>query len=216
MIEHPAPQGTTEWREARYGRPTASRFGRIVTPGGKPSKSQAPYAAELTAEWALGEGVDDSLADNPWVARGKALEADARRYAAMVTGTKIRDCGLIYRDDGRTEAASPDGLADDVTPVELKCPMPKTHLLWLAQGLLPRAHVMQVQGQIWVCGAASAVFVSYCPGLPALVLEIDPDPRLQEAIGTEVPRVVAMVREFKARLRDLGVQPAADWFGGAE
>ena len=43
MIIHPAEQGSAAWTEARLGIPTASQFSRIITPGGKLSKSRDGY-----------------------------------------------------------------------------------------------------------------------------------------------------------------------------
>ena len=216
MIEHPAKQGTTEWLEARYGIPTASEFKRIVTPTGKASTAWEGYAHELCAEWALGEGHDESLTPmSHWVARGNTLEADARRFIAVVLGVAVRDCGLIFRDQDRKVAASPDGIGEDgneIIPVELKCPMPKTHLGWLAGEEVPKQHRMQVQGQIWVCQTDIAVFASYCPNLPALVVEVEPIPAIQAALDAAIPDFLTKLDNMKDTLRSKGVQPAADWF----
>ena len=58
MIILDCEQGSRAWEEARLGIPTASCFARIVTPGGKLSKSSATGTATSSwLEWVFGEGV---------------------------------------------------------------------------------------------------------------------------------------------------------------
>ena len=206
MIILDCEQGSEEWIAARLGIPTASEFSRIVTPGGKPSSSQRKYIAELCAEWALGEPASEFMGTE-WTERGKTLEDEARRFFAFERDCDYRQVGLVYADGHGDVAASPDGLVPGRGPLELKCPMPKTHLLWLADDGLPREHVMQTQGQLWVCGADVGDFMSYCPGLPPLILEVRADPRIQDALSEHVPAFISELTARKQRLIELGVEP---------
>ena len=209
MIILDCEQGSAEWIAARLGIPTASQFSRIVTPTGMASASQRPYIAELCAEWALAEPAGE-WQGNEWAERGKMLEPDARRYYAFERGIDYREIGLAYRDETRKVAASPDGISEDGRPLELKCPMPKTHLLWLSDGELPREHAMQVQGQMWVMGATEADFLSYCPGLPPLMLTVKADPGIQRALDEQIPAFVEELDRRKQVLRDMGVVPLGE------
>ena len=101
MIIHPAEQGSAAWTEARLGIPTASQFSRIITPGGKLSKSRDGYLAELLAEWALGEPVSDFLGTD-WTERGHILEGEARAAYGLLRDADVTECGLCYRDDSRS------------------------------------------------------------------------------------------------------------------
>ena len=211
MIVSPHEQNTPDWIEERCGIPTSSQFARIVTPTGKPSAAQDKYMAELCADWALGPEDEDSFRGTHWVQRGRDLEPEALRYLRFATSSDVRRTGLIWPDDTRSVGSSPDGLNSFDEPVEIKCPMPKTHLMWLSGGGLPRQHVMQCQGQLWVTGAYGGHFLSYCPKLPPLLLRVARDERLQMALDRELPLFVAELAERKQRLRELGVRAIAEW-----
>ena len=213
MIHLPVTQGEPEWIEARCGIPTSSEFKRIVTPTGRPSASAAAYMAELLAEWALGPD-DEGFAGTEWMERGKSLETQARKIFAFDTGQKVESVGLYYANESRMIGASPDGMTESGEPVELKCPMPRTHLMWLAGGIVPRAHAMQCQGHLWVTGAAAGWFMSYCPNLPPLVVRVASDPKLQNGLEEHLPRFVGDMLAARERLKELGVEPITEWRDG--
>ena len=95
MIVLDVEQGSIAWQEARLGIPTASAFSRIVTPGGKPSKSAEQYLGELLAEWVLGYQADDFQSE--WAERGKQLEPDARKFYAFHRDADPRRVGFCYQ-----------------------------------------------------------------------------------------------------------------------
>ena len=174
MIELPCQQGSVQWHEARLGIPTASEFSRIVTPTGKLSAARVTYMGELLAEWALGEPVGGFTGTED-TERGNVLEPDARRYYAFVRDLEPRECGFLCRDGSKLVGCSPDALIGDCSGpggLELKCPQPGKHLLWLAMGTLPREHFAQVQGCLWVTGWEWWDFMSYHPGLPEFLVRV--------------------------------------------
>ena len=201
-------QGRRAWIEARLGIPTASEFSKIVTPGGKLSASRDEYIGTLLAEWALGEQVDDF--DNEWTERGKALEPEARNYYRFHRDTEVKNVGLIYRDDSRTVGASPDGTIGEDGLLELKCPKASTHLRWLALGVVPRQHVIQVQAQLWVSGRAWVDFMSYYPGLPPLIVRAHPGEKMQVAFDEAIPVFIEELLAGREKLREMGVVPAGE------
>ena len=225
MIVLTCEQGSREWDEARLGIPTASQFSRIVTPGGAPSKSAEDYMGELLAEHFL--GYPAKAFESEWADRGKALEPEARRYYAFHRDVDARTVGFCYRTardvfgpdpnglvtsmtspDESVVGTSPDGLVGDDGLLELKCPMPGRHLVYLARGVLPKAYVMQVQGQLWVTGRAWVDFMSYCPDLPPFIVRVAPDPKMQDALDAAIPAFVDTMLEARARLSaDYGLQP---------
>ena len=202
-------QGSREWIEARLGLPTASQFSRIVTSTGRLSKQRDTYMAELLCEWVFGEPAKDLAEDNVWIQRGKALEPEARRFYALHADVEPpRTVGLCLREGVECVAgASPDGLVDPDGLLELKCPAPDTHLLWLARGDLPPQHRAQVQGQLWVTGREWCDFVSYCPELPPLAVRTAPDLAFQRALDEHMPTFHAELIAGRQRLFDLGVKP---------
>ena len=48
-------QGSQEWLQSRLGKPTASNFGKLITPTGKPSTSADGYINDLIAQKSTGE-----------------------------------------------------------------------------------------------------------------------------------------------------------------
>lgn len=207
--EHVAvAQGTPLWRELRRGVPTASGLDRIITPGGKPSSQQAAYQGQLLAAWALGvdaPGLPDELVSElAPVVRGVSLEDEARGAWELAHDAVVTPGGWWTRAG---VGCSPDGQVGREGLLELKCPLPATHLVWLAAGTLPRPHLLQLQGQLWVTGRAWVAFSSYCPGLPGLDLRVGPDARLQERLDELLPAFVAELAAARRRLEAAGVVP---------
>ena len=206
MIILTCEQGSREWDEARLGIPTASQFSRIVTPGGKPSAQAEDYMGALLAEHFL--GYPSEAFQSEWADRGKALEPEARRFYSFHRDVDPKSVGFCYRDDARIVGTSPDGLVGDDGLLELKCPMPGRHLVYLARGVVPKAYVMQVQGQLWVTGRAWVDFMSYCPELPPFIVRVAPEAKMQDALDAAIPAFVAQMLEARARLAaDHGLQP---------
>ena len=137
-----------EWLDAKLGIPSASGFHRILTPTGKLSKSsrRERYMGELLAEWALGEQWDTGIGNSHWVLRGIELEPQARLWYEMAYA-EVEEVGFIWRDESRMAGCSPDGLVGDDGLLELKCPSPAQHVLYLScPGQLARKYYWQVQG----------------------------------------------------------------------
>ena len=209
MIIHPADQGSAAWVEARLGIPTASEFSRIITQGGKLSKSRDGYMAQLLAEWALGESVDEWMGDAN-TERGQLLEPQARAAYGVLRDADVTEVGLCYRDASKLVGTSPDGLVGDSGCLEMKCPKAATHLLWLARGEVPRDHVLQLQGQLWVTSSAWVDFMSYHPGLPPFIVRSTPDYKIHDALDEHMPTFIAELLAGRERLIALGVEPAME------
>jgi len=165
-------QGSEAWFEARRGIPTASNFKRILTATGRRSDSAPQYLRELMHEYHNGRGAPEG---NQWMARGIELEPQARAEYEAVTATAVAQTGLVYLDDARMVAASPDGLIGADGLLEIKCPMLETHLAYLEAARVPAAHVPQVQGQLWVTGRAWCDFFSYHPDYPPRLIRAHRD-----------------------------------------
>ena len=205
MIIHDAPQGSIEWVQARLGVVTASEVSRIVTPTGKLSAQRDSYMADLLAERFLGAPVTDF--DTEWTERGRYLEDEALTAYAFETDTPAVKCGLIFKDERREIGASPDGLIPGQGALELKCPMPGKHLLYLARDDVPRVYWPQLQMQLWVTGLPWVDFVSYHPDFPMFRQRVAPDPGYHQALDTALPQFVAELRKGRERLLTMGVVP---------
>lgn len=204
MIVLNCEQGSREWVEARLGIPTASAFSRIVTPGGKLSAAREEYQGELLAEWALGEA--DEFGGTEWMERGKMLEPEALQHYAFYRDLQPERVGFVYRDEDQMVGCSPDGLVKDGA-LELKCPKASKHLIYLAGGQCPKKYVPQVQGHIWVTGRPWCDFMSYHPGLPPLIIRVEPDAAYQAAFDNHMPDFIDELLKGQDRLREMGVVP---------
>ena len=213
MIEVTCEQGSEAWWEARAGIPTASCFSKILTPKTlRPSAQRHAYAAKLAAEWVLGGPADEFMGDY-WVERGKALEPRALTRYAATRGVRVRKTGFCYLDEHRHVGCSPDALVDPDRGLELKCPQAGTHLAWIAGQVVPPAHVMQVQGSLWVTKRDYWDFASFHPdieGMSLFVVASTPEPAYQDAFDAHVPAFVAEVMEMRASLLEQGVRPLAE------
>ena len=105
--------------------------------------------------------------------RGLDVEAEARRWLEFELDVDIEEVGMVT--DGDLFGASPDGLIESKIPVEIKCPMPSTHINYLLEGKLPEAYRAQVHFQIAMMGAPYAYFMSYCPEVEPLLLMVPRD-----------------------------------------
>lgn len=174
MKTYDYPQRSPEWFAVRRGVPTASRFGQIVTPAkGELASSHVGLIHELIAE-RLCEGPASAPFANYAMQRGIELEPEARQWVESKCDQPIAVPGFCTTDDGRL-GCSPDGLIGDNCGLEIKCPMPKIHVGYLIAGTLPDEYRAQVHGSLIVTGRSYWRFVSYCPGLPALDLIVEPD-----------------------------------------
>lgn len=181
-------QGTPEWHKLRRGKPTASEFGRIITPAkGDYAKGAETYINDLVAE-SLGEY--RTFQGTPDTDRGIRLEEEAVKWLRLKYGHKTRKVGFCLSDCGRY-GASPDRLFEDGTPLEVKCPLLKTLIGWRTdweeEGIFPLEHRAQIHGEMWVTGASMCRFLAYSdnPHAEHLYIEVKRD-EFTEKLGAAV------------------------------
>lgn len=164
----PHQQGTAEWRLARIGKATASRFADIMASGrnGLEAATRRRYRAELVAERLTGAPASSGF-DSYAMQVGREREPVARAEFEARTGLFVRESGFIEHPD-LLAGASPDGLIGDDSGVEIKCPQPLTHCEYidLPEGACPQEYVWQVQGCMWITERKSWFFVSFNPDFP--------------------------------------------------
>lgn len=198
-------QGTEEWWEAHRGIPSASNFDRILTPKtGKLSASCQSLICELIAQkCTLGSIKPDGFVSKA-MENGTLTEPEARRFLEMERGVDIRQVGVIFTDDERF-CCSPDGLIGDDEGVEIKCPLMKTHVGYLLNGGLPDDYKAQVHGSLIVTGRKAWTFLSYCPGLPPLLVRVTPD-KYTEQLAKALEEFWLL---YRAALTKLGIDTEA-------
>ena len=158
-----ADQGTEEWKQARVGVPSGSKFSDIMAKGG--GATSATYLTALALERIT--GVREDFKTTFAMEQGTEREPFARSAYEAHTGQFVTEIGFCMHDTLQV-GVSPDGLVGKVGMTEYKCPMPKTHLeyLRLEPGKCPTAYRWQVQGQLWVAKRLWCDFVSYNPDFP--------------------------------------------------
>lgn len=191
-------QGSDEWREVRKGVLTASLADKILTPSGRPSSQAKALRARLLAEkmgWQ--EPAPDVQTD--WMGRGIALEDEARKWVQFQLGSEIEQVGFIM---GNTEwtGCSPDGLINRIIPVEIKCPMPSTHISYLENDELPSDYKAQVHFQLAITGASYGYFISYCPVTEPLIITVPSDEytlKMGKAMVDHIEKITTLYERLK-------------------
>jgi putative phage-type endonuclease len=188
----------------RLGKVGASRIADIMAKGkgGEPSASRKNYLAELLCERLTGQRAEGfTSAAIQW---GIDHEDEARDAYELETGNIVTQCAGFPHPTIPNAGASPDGLLmfnDQIVGlVEIKCPLTATHLEFLDTGKIPKVYQYQMTFQMLCTGALSCDFVSYDPRLPdKLSIRIEHFV-LDEPMGSEVEKEVAL---FVAELDSL-------------
>ncbi len=98
--------------------------------------------------------------DNPFMARGRALEPEALELYNKQFGKNLKP--MVLKSKGLELIASMDGYDEfSSTGCEIKCPSYDNHQNFLADKELPRHYWIQIQGQLFVTGATYIDYVSY-------------------------------------------------------
>ena len=196
-----ADQGTEEWKQARVGVPSGSKFSDIMAKGG--GATRATYLTALALERIT--GVREDFKTTFAMEQGTEREPFARSAYEAHTGQFVTEIGFCMHDTLQV-GVSPDGLVGKVGMTEYKCPMPKTHLeyLRLEPGKCPTAYRWQVQGQLWVAEREWCDFVSYNPDFPEnaqlIIRRVMRDEKAIKELETEVVKFLAEVQETVDKL----------------
>lgn len=224
-------QGSAAWFAARAGQPTASEFSTVLAEGregllpsaimdamvkngctasqlaaavkaarakgASPSAGRLRYMRQLAGEVLTGEPAPGGYT-NDFMERGKDLEDEARQYFAFLRDVEPERVGFIK--NGRM-GCSPDSLIGDDSGLEIKVAIPAVQIERLQRSELPSEHKAQVQGSMLVTERRSWSFVSYCPKLPALILDVPRDDaycaQLEKAIDAFNAELDAMVSSIR-------------------
>lgn len=160
MIMMDFEQGSQEWHDMRI-RPTASRFKDLITSAGGKSASASRYLGELLAAY---YGHAKPFFVTQAMQNGIDREPLALATYAYETDSDPATTGIILQDNSPfSPGYSPDALVGLNGLVEIKCPEAWTHIATVLNGVMPKEHVPQVQGGLYVSGREWCDFVSFCP-----------------------------------------------------
>ncbi len=200
-------QGSAEWLAARCGIPTASEFSNILTPKGKSSQSAERYLYTLLAERIKGRPEPESVSF--WMERGHRVESEAASFYELQKDIETVTVGFITNDAG-TVGASPDRLVGDDGLLEIKCPSPHVHLMYLLKKAVDQTYYPQVQGQLWVSERAWADIISYEPSMPPALVRVERDEQYIALLSKAVGEFSAQLEAKSLELVERG-WIAADW-----
>ncbi len=192
--------------------PTASRFDSILTEKTRKfSKSAESYAVELAVERIIGQPLDDTKSG--WMERGTEMEAEARAWYIFHQDAEVEQVGFCTTDDGKV-GCSPDGLVGRVG-LEIKCPSAKVHGGHLIGKTRPGDDT-QVQGSLLVTGFDAWDCVSYCRGLPPVLIRRHRDERFLADLTLALTKFLVGVETAERRIRGLGVRGRIEGFSEDE
>ena len=186
MIISPYEQGTDAWLAARLGKPSASKFPKLITMTGKPSASADGYINELLGERLTGKSEPNYQSEA--MIRGNELEPEARADYEFISGNKVDQFGFIL-DDTESYGCSPDGLIRDSSEggLEVKCPAQTTQAgYWRDPQSGVKKYYQQIQGCMWVTGRKWWDFFSYHPDMPHVLVRVDRNEEYIEKLSEQV------------------------------
>lgn len=176
MDIHNMEQKSDEWFAIRKGRLTASQYDKVFN---QKTLSLNKINALKHIDTMLGElyyKQDDMMRFKPsWaMERGIRLEDEARIDFEIRENVKVDEVGFVTNESfGDHIGCSPDGLiAGENGGVEIKCPLPATHIKYHREGVLPKEYRAQVHGSMAVCDADYWWFTSYCPDIKDFTLKV--------------------------------------------
>jgi len=182
-IFHSVAQYSAAYDQLKLGIPTSSKFHKIITPQGKPSKQWREYACVLIAERILQRRIE--FYNSPAMERGLIAEAEAADWYEFDHDVTTRNIGFIT-DDDHTVGCSPDRLVGDDGLLEIKAPLPHTQVEYWLSGELGERFRPQLQGQLYISQRRWVDILCWHDVLPKLVVRVEPDEKFIAALAREL------------------------------
>ncbi|SFX16645.1 YqaJ-like recombinase domain-containing protein [Pseudomonas sp. NFACC49-2] len=161
-------QGTPEWLALRLGIATASELDCLLVSG----KGEAGFgvAAFSYMDQLIGERITEEAAEIPFqtkaTIRGHEQELVARSLYEGREEVSATQVGIILNHG---IGYSPDGLVGNDGLIEIKTKLPKFQVGVILADEVPKEHIPQCQGGLWVSEREWVDFISYWPGMPLFV-----------------------------------------------
>ncbi len=177
-----AEQRSDEWHAARLGRLTGSRAAdMLATVKSGEAAGRRNLRTQLVLE-RLTNHVQESGFTSAAMQQGIDREVDAYGMYETRTEQVLTTTGFL-RHDTLPIGCSLDGHVGDFQGlIEIKCPLPATHLGYLRSGAVPANYVAQITHELWITGAEWCDFVSYNPDFPPhlqmKIVRVHPNPML--------------------------------------
>jgi hypothetical protein len=203
IIKH-VEQGSADWLALRLGIATASEFDCLLVNG----KGEGGFGAAAFSymDQLIGERITGEAAELPFqtraTERGHELEGVAKGLYEARHDAQIEHAGIILNHGA---GYSPDGLIGGSGLIEIKTKLPKFQVGVILSGEIPKEHVAQCQGGLWLAEREWIDFISYWPGMPMFVKRAYRDEALISHIEARVKAFYEILDERINRV--LGVAP---------
>ncbi len=169
-------QGSLEWHRARLGRVGGSECAPLAVQG----KSGGLGAGAITlmyqkaAEIISGE-IPDSY-ENDDTRRGTELEPEAKWQYTLQTGLTVEDSG--YYQHSEFFGVSLDGIDEERTLLEVKCPRLAGWLRAFHTSEVPNDHMMQMQWGMFLADLPRAKYLVYHETAGLIIINVERDEQL--------------------------------------
>lgn len=192
-------QGSADWHALRSGIVTCSELECLLVNG----KGQAGFGAgaftymdQLIGERITGEPAD-VFQGNRHTERGHELEGKARELYVARTEAELDQVAIILNHG---IGYSPDALiaADGLS--EIKTKLPKFQVGVILAGEVPKEHIAQCQGGLWVSEREWIDFISYWPGMPLFIKRMHRDEAMIRTIAERVKTFYELLEERMERV----------------
>ena len=200
MIYFNCEQHSEAWHEARLGRITGTRFKNLMSKD--TTASYQDLITNIACEIITGRAEEGYV--SPAMEYCIETEPEARKEYEYLFGIDVKQVGFVIPDEEHQYhdwiGISPDGLTPDNGMIEIKCPLMKTHLEYIMDGVLPTEYRYQVQGQLFVTGFDYCDFVSYCEGMKLFVVRVSPDVELfnefEKRLDIIIPQIKSKIETY--------------------
>jgi predicted phage-related endonuclease len=166
-LVHDIEQRSEAWHKLRLGRLCGSDAAKMLATNkdGKPAASRRNLRVQLALERITGRSGGSDFQTQA-MRDGIDREVDATGLYEALTGRVLRSVGFVAHDI-LMAGCSPDGVVGDWTGiVEVKSPIPATHLDYLTSGQIPTDYLRQIQHNLWITGAEWCDWLSFNPDFP--------------------------------------------------
>lgn len=192
-------QGSIEWLSLRLGLVTMSELDCLLVNG----KGEAGFGAGAFSymDTLIGERITGEAAELPFstraTERGHELEGKARDLYVAREGVQLDQVAIILNHGA---GYSPDAMIGADGLVEIKTKLPKFQVGVILSGEVPKEHVAQCQGGLWVSEREWIDFISYWPGMPMFVKRMYRDEVLIHKIAERVKTFYELLDERMDRV----------------
>jgi len=195
-------QNTPEWMDARHGIITGSEFSKVTT--GKTLKRSTSHVALVNSKVAERlSGKTEEGYYNQAMQNGHDREDDALDMVNFTYGYNFEKVGFIKSLEMEVGCSLDAIDQENKMILEIKSPAASTHIGYLRDKKVPPVYHAQVQGNLMVTGYNKAIFVSYHPDLPLLVVEVQRDEAYIAALKTDLTYCNKLIGEIYTDLKPL-------------